>query len=360
MGRKADPWWSDDRRPTGYHVTFNGRKVSLHECDKCDKPTGPNYRRALEALDRLRVEEGEIDPADQTFGIALVRWQRHLEVGNVATAAVARNMFRDLSKKMEHIDVSRLTAKMLLEYVEGRDSWGETTKAAALKRLKACFAYNMKKSHCTFNPLAKVKVQDHYRELPRGEECVLPLPLRDLLTQRGSQAWRDLTIALSLTGARPGELAKAGRLDYRPGDKQIVLKEWKNSRKLRRKDTRRYIVLPDEVDEMVRHNLRRGDLCFPSARAKKWTVSSMWEVLHRHLDSRTVADWMHENCHDPDTVIMYSFRHTFATQAILKEVNIAMLANLMGTSVKEIEDTYSHAISQVGGMRAAAMKAIGR
>lgn len=359
MGRKAKIWHSETRGGGGYYTGYGGSKTLLHKCKQDDEPDGPNYRAAMRAFEALLTHLAEPDAADQTFGIALLRWERHLAISNEGTALVARNMFRDLRQKMEHIDVSRLTAKMLIGYISERESWCETTKAAALKRLKACFSFNVKKEHCTFNPLAKVRVAEHFRERARGEECVLPLPLRDLLTGAGSQSWRDLATALSLTGARPGELAKATRTDYRPTDKMIVLKEWKNSRKLKRKDTKRYIHLADQVDETVRRNLRRGDLCFPTHRGKQWSVSSMREVLQRRLDSLPVAKWMCDNYHDPALVIMYSFRHTFATRAILADVNIKKLADMMGTSVKEIEDTYSHAISQFGGMRESYLKAIG-
>lgn len=360
MGRKAKIWFSPTRGAGGFFTGYKGQKRLLYTCKVDDSPDGPNYRAAMRAFDALIDQLAEPDPTDQTLGLALGRWYRHLERRPTRTARVTRDLFRDLSDRMGHIDVSRITSRMIINYIDERKPWNETTKSFALKRLKACFNWNLEQGYCSHNPLWKIIPNDHHRERARGEECVLPPALKLMLLEGGSTAWKQLALALSLTGARPEELFKATRAEYRPADKMLVLNHHKNETKVKRADTRRYIHMADELDALVKSNLRRGDYCFPAERGGRWLPSVAWQCLNNLLAKKRVSEWMREHGHNPDHVILYSFRHTFATEAILRRTPIALLANMMGTSVRMIEDHYSHAISQVGGMRAAYLEAIGR
>lgn len=271
MGRKATIWFSLDRRPGGYFTGAGGKKQLLYKCREDDESTnGPNYRRAMKAFTTLLENLAEPDPFDQTFALCLERWYRHLEESCPATGKQARSLFRDLCDRLGHVEIPDLKGKWLLDYVRDRESWNDNTKASALKRLNGCFRWCLEEEHCSVNPLRGVKVNRAFRETARGEECVLPVALEHLLITNGRPAWRGFAVALSRTGARPGELANAERKHYYPADHVIILKDHKTAKRLKRADKRRIIHLDPEVEAIIRENLKRGDRLFPTTTGNKW------------------------------------------------------------------------------------------
>lgn len=360
MGRKATIWFSETRGGGGYFTGFKGRKRLLYACKEDDRETGPNYRKAVEEFGKLVDRESEPDPKDQSFGVALERWIQKTEAQCSKSGKVARHLFGNIRERMGHLDTSDMTAKMITDYVDLRSTWGESTKAFALQRLKTCLSWNVEKGFCTFNPLAGVKCNRHHKIKSRGEEFVLPPALKSLLLAEGNPRWREFLLALSLTGARPGELYGAERKHYRRQDKVLIFHEHKTAKKIKRADKRRIIHLDDQIDDVIQRNLRSGELCFPTLTGRRWREQRAWELLDQTLNAKKVVEWMTANDHHEDRVIMYSFRHTYATESLMREVPIATLANLMGTSVKEIEDTYSHALANLPGMRQAYLKSIGK
>ena len=155
------------------------------------------------------------------------------------------------------------------------------------------------------------------------------------------------------TGARPSELAWATWGDVQwdamrdaAGNPMAVItrSDWKNSRKTGK--TRR-IFLPARLVRAMRRRgewKEPGDLIFPTRRGREHKSQS--------VSNRTI--WLRKKAEAAGVVLAersgkavtnYLWRHVAATDLIASGVPIAVVAELLGTSVQQIAATYAHLLT---------------
>jgi integrase len=152
------------------------------------------------------------------------------------------------------------------------------------------------------------------------------------------------------TGARPSELAWAtwsdvnwdGAVDS-SGHRMAVLTraEWKNSAKSGR---RRRIYLPARLVRMLRRRAEGrgpGDLIFPRPTGGR----------HERSDLAARICWLKRKAAEAGVVLEYApgktvsnylWRHTAASTLLMRSVDVATVAELLGTSAQLIQRTYGH------------------
>jgi integrase len=130
---------------------------------------------------------------------------------------------------------------------------------------------------------------------------------------------------------------------------------WKTARTTKRD---RVIYLPPDLKEMVKGDIAsRGGTgrIFLTAKGRDWTTNSL---THRMLDlsqKPRVIDWCASAGFDAEKIMPYGFRHSYITRMLKAACPIKLLADLCGTSVLQIEKTYSHAHEDLEAMRRLAM-----
>jgi integrase len=206
--------------------------------------------------------------------------------------------------------------------------WGQGTARILITALRAAFRWARRQGLISRNP---IDLMQGIEAGIRDDSCLVTAEQHALLVSPAYPALADILTALWHTGARPSALINATATDLR-GD-QIVL-----VRRPGAKVKKVVVYLNAAMQAMVAG--RQGHL-FRNEDGKPWTLETLQRTLLR-LRRRC-------GCHH---VFLYSYRHAFAHRALAAGVPIADLAQLMSTSVAQIERTYGHLARHTDRLRA--------
>jgi integrase len=167
---------------------------------------------------------------------------------------------------------------------------------------------------------------------------------RALLSMAGDGAFHDLLEGAALTGARPGELAKAkcSQFDSRTKCMTFIGKT-------------RMTVVPRTVPlaaEAVKLFTRLGkgrdgeEFLFRRDDGRHWDRSD-WDQLVR---AAAMAAKL------PKKTVLYTLRHSWITEALMSGMNAFDVSKLTGTSLKMIEEHYGHLVAGAARARLATIK----
>jgi integrase len=155
------------------------------------------------------------------------------------------------------------------------------------------------------------------------------------------------------TGARPSELAWATWGDVRwaeaidgAGNPMAVVAraDWKNSKKSGRV---RRIYLPARLVRAMRRRSEGrgvGDLIFPRPDGERYTSYGLAGRTGK-LRKLAARDGVVIGERDGSAITNYLWRHTAASSLLMGSVDVATVAELLGTSVAQIQRTYGHLLS---------------
>jgi integrase len=188
-------------------------------------------------------------------------------------------------------------------------------------------------------------VKHHKRPAVRRREKLLtPAEQEALFEAAGDQAFRDLLTALRVTGARPGEVMRVTAADVDPDACVWVLGRHKTADKTGKP---RVIYLTPAMVGLSRRLCERhpaGPL-FRNRAGRPWNRNAV-RCRFRRLREKLGLD---------PGVVAYAFRHTWATDALERQVPIATVAELMGHSdTSMVSAHYSHLHERREHLRAAA------
>jgi integrase len=126
---------------------------------------------------------------------------------------------------------------------------------------------------------------------------------------------------------------------------------WKNAKKSKRD---RVIYLTPELQALVEREIekRPGGYIFMTIRKRLWNNNNLVNRMDKLLEDKAVKKWCRKNGFNLEKVMLYGFRHTYATNMLGRGVPIKILADWMGTSVAMLEKTYSHIHDDLQAMRA--------
>ncbi len=161
-----------------------------------------------------------------------------------------------------------------------------------------------------------------------------------------SREFGDFLWFLRCTGARPGELRNAAAHNY---DRGRLVFRW-NTRvgyvhktaKTTQRD--RVIYLTAELQQYVEGLIEKhptGKL-FRPPRGSTWTLQGLCNKWKWLLKRPKVAEYLVAHDIDPDTMKVYNFRHSWASDYRDATGDIFGCAQMLGTSVKMIQTRYGH------------------
>jgi integrase len=174
-----------------------------------------------------------------------------------------------------------------------------------------------------------------------------PIRRRERIVSAADKAFRDFLFALQHTGCRPSEIAKvtAANVDLNLG--LWIFQEHKTSAKTGRP---RVIYLTPELLELTKQLVAENPQgpIFRNRLGKAFSKNAIRCRFRRIRDRLPHLEG----------VVAYSYRHAFATDALIQGVGIAQVAELMGhTSTEMVSRVYGHIASNVSHLRDAAVKA---
>ena len=189
--------------------------------------------------------------------------------------------------------------------------------------------------------LAKNPLKGMKREKPETtRRCLTEVEYCTLL--RGARRpFRLFLWALMETGARPSELR---RLQWCEVKNTFVIEKHKTAKKTGKP---RVIFMTERLRRHIAQLEKRSasSFVFVNSRGDPWTGNAV----------RLQVDRIEKRYHLADDVCAYMIRHTFATWALMRGVDAASLAELLGhTDTEIVMKVYSHLAEQKGHMTNAA------
>ena len=164
------------------------------------------------------------------------------------------------------------------------------------------------------------------------------------------QAFRDFLFAIQETGARPGEVRRLTAENYSRAIGAWELREHKTDAKTA---SPRIIYLTPAMQALTERLIaeRSEGPLFVNRRGKPWTSNAI-RCRFRAIRKRFP---------ELKGVVAYTYRHTFTTDALLRHVPIATVAELLGhSSTRMVEDVYGHLDQHKGYLAKELMKARGQ
>jgi integrase len=219
----------------------------------------------------------------------------------------------------------------LTRWLDSNKNWtGARRSAQAI--VKRVFAWGKEQGRINTDPIAHVKNPP----VTRRERVISTEERKQILAAIKDRAFRDFLTALLGTGCRPSEVARVNSADVNLELGVWVLKQHKSAKKTGK--PRVIYLSPDMLDltkkQMAKHPT--GSL-FPNTRGKPFSRNA-WRCRFRRL---------REKFPNLEGVVCYSTRHTYITDALVKGVGLAQLAELAGHTSTAMITVQSRAENEI-------------
>ncbi|MBX3419913.1 MAG: tyrosine-type recombinase/integrase [Pirellulaceae bacterium] len=218
--------------------------------------------------------------------------------------------------------------------------WSPTTRKDAIRAVKTVFNWAKKRGKIATNPLDDLKCPAaNVRTETISDEQ------HKMLVQAASPALRMYLIA-SRCGARPRQIREVTAREVSADGRCWIFKDHKTKAKTNRPLVVYLSPCLQSLTKMMIARHAKGPL-FRNTRGGAWTKDSVSGQIRR----------LRTNLGLPSTVVAYSYRHTFATNGLLKGLSIAEVAELLGHSdVTMVSRVYGHLDKHRDHMISAAAK----
>jgi integrase len=239
------------------------------------------------------------------------------------------------------VKAADLGVRQVERWLESK-TWKPNTKTSARGALQACMNWGVKREMIPVNPVKALGIGSY-----TNAERILTAAERKLVREGiNGQEFKDYLRVLELTGARPfSEIATltASVVDFDNG--VIVFEKHKNAKK----GKRRTVYLTPELVEILRRRIaeRPEGLLFRTIRGNPIDSKN---VSHRlRLVTKRVG---------MKRFNIYSYRHSYITDALERGLTASVVAELVGNSAKTISKYYDHLSQKRDAMKEAALKAV--
>jgi integrase len=252
--------------------------------------------------------------------------------------------FLDRHPGLEAAAINRELVRAWLD-LEREPTWGVSSIRAAICSLKRCLNWAVEQRIIRANPIASVK-----KPKARGRTRILEATERPAILELwpDGDPFRDVLVVLEQTGCRPGELAKVRRADVNleAGTWELKGKDFNATGRIR------VVYLTPAALEITRRLMLEnpGGPIFRNADGNPWNRKAINNRLARKKARK--KDPM------PRDVVAYTYRHTYATDALANGVDGSTVQELMGHRSPEMMRNYTHLHARPEYMRAAASKAV--
>ena len=324
MARANAPWFRASKG-TWYITTADSRKVSLGVKGR------ENEKEAVKAWHRFMAgmpletsptlqERRETPPAVPK---AVVSVQAVLDAflddcdGRVKSNSlrVYRQFFKAFKATHGKAEADALTPT-LAESFARKQGWSASSQSSFLGALKAAFRWAVKSRLIARNSLDGLKRPP---KRSRGADAVLTADEHERLMEHATPAFRLFLVVLHATGARPSEVAGITAENFNADAALVVLAEHKTAYK----GKSRVIYLSPEIVALlaVQREKHPTGVLLRNNIGTPWTPSALVCAMASARKKAGIAK-----------AICYSFRHTFATDALANGVPDAQVAELLGHS----------------------------
>jgi integrase len=228
------------------------------------------------------------------------------------------------------------------EWLNSHPKWkSDWTKNGAVRNVQVAFNWAVENKLIPANPFKGVT----HREGPPRRNMT-PEEFRSILRAtvgRGGKRptpgmrFREILYFLWFTGCRPSEASHLRWSNVDFGRGLIILTEHKTART--QKNYRPRIIPMHPVVVKLLHRIRKrneGELVFLTYRKTGWNKDTLAQRIRRSREIAGVAD----------DAKLYGTRHAFGTRAVLNNVPIKTLSELLGHTTTRMSERYVHLAGQ--------------
>lgn len=236
--------------------------------------------------------------------------------------------------------VSALILYHLERWVADHANWSSVdTKAKVVSQVQAAFNWATRRRLISQNPFAGFSLTGGNRRRPMTAE-----EFRKLWAacrggkQSGSRPssgrrLREFLLFMKLSGARPAEVRDL-RWDQIDAEHDLVILEHHKTSK--KTGEARVLILVRRL-VMLLQTIRERDggtgFVFQTTRGGPWSRNAPSQKLRR----------LRKRAGIPDDAVLYGLRHRFATTALLRGLDLKIVATLMGHRTTRMTEHYVHA-----------------
>lgn len=329
-----------------YYTQINGKQHLLAKGTE-DAVT---YQRAVEAFEALLQTQGSTKPTAITLHTLYIKYLDYLSSNDRSKdKALTVKSLKVAVEKLGQLSVCTLRVHHIQSWIEYMKSdrgirygvkkqWGDTTVRIALVKFNRLLNWGVDQGYLLINPIQISKLGTTAYH-PRQSNIVITPAEHLAMVNSTPSYFRHLIQFFYATGCRPSEAYNLQAKHYN-AEGQFFRYQWnvakgefvhKTAKRIK-KD--RLIFVPDSLVEMVKTRIEFDHrYVFVNRDKNQWNNSSVGRSLERCLQR---LNWSHR------PIIPYSYRHTFATDWILKGGSLKILGELLGTSVHMLDKYYGH------------------
>jgi integrase len=322
-----------------WYVQFGKAQRSLGTADEA------------EALEQYKALLAEQDAQPKSVRGDAKVWQcfdlflDHVEENHAErTYELYKSVLKHAARNFGTVRVRDLKVHHVTAWLRKKKEINDTTRAHHIGTVKAALNFCVKQGYVDRNPVAHMeKPTESIRDriLTDEERTLIYGSIRD-------EAFKDLLLAMQETGARPGEIAKLTAANINLDTGVIVWFAHKTAKKTKRP---RVIYMTVRMREIIERRLAKaeeGGFLFVGRKGNPWNRHSFYSRFRRLRRLHTSLQG----------IVPYSFRTTYATEALEKGIPDTTVAELLGhTSPQVLHKHYSKLYQKTQHLKDAAEKA---
>lgn len=332
MGRTPRPWFRKSRGE--WYVNIDGKTHRL----------GADQARANAKFAALLRIKPTFEPPSESCQFATLAGA-FLDWVKSNRAPMTYEWYRQYLDQFEaSLEAGTLAVEVtpvsVENWVGSKTNWTDSTRHAAIRCVKACFSWAVKRDILLRSP---VKIVQEPKSGSR-EQTLTAKQRREVIAAGGDSAWRDVVRFMLATGCRPQEIRVIEAKDWNQKTGTITVKPAGGNKR------KRQIFLTAEAAAIVKRLAKRNDTgpLFRNGVGGPWDKKVLTQRFYR-VGKKLNLRWL----------CPYSLRHTWATDALGNGVDVATVAELMGSSVMTVMRHYGHLAGKTDYLREQAKKATG-
>jgi len=341
MARPHKPWYRAPRQT--WFVEIEGKQVVLAK-----GPKAATRKEAWTAFNKLMERVDVPDPNAQQYSVVAIfgrflAWTKKKKAP--ATYDQRKYFLKSFVnfKKVRTMRPERITVELVDDWLDAHPKWKNSRRHAILC-IRSAFHWAVKRKRLTTNPITNIDIPARGRVLR-----YLNKDQREAIFEATkANSFKDLLTTLEQTGCRPGEAStvEAKHINLELG--VWVLPEHKTAKITGKPRTVFLNPVMLELSRTLMTKNPEGPI-FLNHRKKPWNRNA---IRCRFRACRKLfPDFGHFTA--------YSYRRAFITDALVNGVEIAKVAELVGTSIEMVMRHYIQLQERTAHMREMASKATG-
>lgn len=314
--RIAKPFYR--RAKKSWYLQLGKRQISLAK----------DRKKAFEKWKQMLLHEGlATDPCLTIEELCdrFLEWAKHHTAEG--TYEFYRTYLQQFCDAFGKRDVGRITIDDAERWLDSHETWKNASRRAAVVSVKRAYSWGNDRQIIYVHPLKGMKKPPESRR----EAILSEGDMKAIFAAARGKAFKNFLLAMEETGCRPGEIAgvTAEQVDLAQG--VWVLPKHKTRHKTGKP---RVVYLTPRMVELCRDLMAKypeGPI-FRTSRGKPWNRNAVRCRFRRLRDKLGLKG-----------VVAYTYRHTYATDALVNGVDTMTVCELLGhTSPAMLMKHYGH------------------